>query len=236
MKRFTDIHHHLLYGLDDGADSRKMMYAMLRRASQEGIGRIVATPHVTPGVHRFKADQFLKAIEEASEYCRSHALNIEVFAGSEILYTDQTCRLLQDGLIPTLAGTDRVLVEFSPDISYRKLWEALDRLLSAGYLPVVAHVERYDCLTRHPKRAVEIKERMDVYYQVNTNTVLCSDGRSVRRFVQLMMEDELIDAVASDAHNITVRAAKMLKAWDVLSDVYGTIYANRLLSGELLED
>jgi len=236
MERFTDIHHHLLYGLDDGAQNREMMHAMLERALLEGIGRIVVTPHITPGVHRFRADRFLKAIEEASDYCRDHSLDIELFAGSELLFTNHTCRLLQEGMIPTLAGTDRVLVEFSPDIEYKKLWEALEGLLSAGYLPVVAHVERYECLVQRPKRAYELKEKLDIYFQVNAATVLCRESRAVRRFVRLMMEDELIDAVASDAHNITTRAARMLKAWDVISDVYGTLYADRLFNGSLLED
>ncbi|MBP3411354.1 MAG: hypothetical protein J6M10_10215, partial [Clostridia bacterium] len=116
---------------------------MLEKAAEDNIGRIVATPHVTPGVKRFDRDQFDRALRDARRYCDENGLDIELYEGCEILYTSQTASFLLDGRIPTMADTDYVLVEFSPDVRFERFKEAMDSLLGYGYLPIVAHVERY---------------------------------------------------------------------------------------------
>ena len=235
-KRFTDIHHHLLYGIDDGPESSRKMYAMLRRAEEQGVNRIVATPHVTPGVKRFNRKQYDKALQDARDYCARKGFDIEIFEGAEILYTDQSCRHLQEDRVPTLAGTDRVLVEFSPDVRFERMREALRRLASGGFSPVVAHVERYQCLVRWPARAERLKDEINIYYQVNCSTIIRCKGFFVRRFMRRMLDYELIDAVASDAHNTTSRPLQMRKAWSILRRDYGSEYARQLTDGSLLFD
>ena len=233
-KAFTDIHHHLLYGLDDGAKDARMMYAMLRVAAEQRIARIVATPHVTPGVHRLRMEQYERALEDAREYSQRRALGIEILPGAEILYTDQTCPLLQEGKIPTLAGTNRVLVEFSPDVKFERIYGALEQICASGYVPIVAHVERYTCLERSIARANQIKDELNVLYQMNCSTILEPPTFFRKRFARRMLEMEQIDAVATDAHDITSRAAEMRRAWAELKEEYGSEYAHRLTDGSVL--
>ena len=235
-KRFTDIHHHLLYGIDDGPENRRKMHAMLRRAEEQRVVRIVATPHVTPGVKRFNREQYDKALADARAYCEREGMDIEIFEGAEILYTDQSCRHLQEGRVPTLAGTDLVLVEFSPDVRFDRLREGLQRLASGGFSPVLAHVERYQCLVRWPSRAEKLKDEINLYYQVNCSTIINPKGFFERRFLRKMLDYELIDAVASDAHNTTSRPLQMRKAWSILRRDYGKEYARLLTDGSLLFD
>ena len=223
-----DIHCHILYGLDDGAKSRKMMYAMLRRAATEGITRIVATPHVTPGVHRFDREQYATAIQEAAEYCMAEGLGISLYEGCEILYTSHTSRFLNEGKIPTLAGTERVLVEFSPDIRYEELCDALDDLQHNGFLPVVAHVERYRCLAVWPSRAEKIKQNMEVYFQMNCSSVYKEKSWFTRRFVHWALENRQIDALGTDSHNTSSRPANMKKAYKAVKQKYSAGYAKHL--------
>ena len=79
MRRgLTDIHHHLLFGMDDGAQSAKEMHAMLRNAAEDRVSRIVATPHVTPGVERFDRKQYDLALKDARAYCEENEIPIEV--------------------------------------------------------------------------------------------------------------------------------------------------------------
>ena len=236
MKRFTDIHHHILYGLDDGAPNPKEMHAMLRKAAEDNIGRIVCTPHVTPGVRRFNREQFAQALSEARAYCRERGLEIELFEGAEILYTGQTCEFLQQGRVPTMADTDHVLVEFSPDVRYDRLQEALDALLCHGYLPIIAHVERYQCLSTHPNRLEKLKSEMDIYLQVNCSSILGKTDASTRRFVEKLLDWDMIDAIGTDAHSSTVRAVHMREAWRLLRQEFGAAYANELTDGHLLFD
>ena len=231
----TDIHHHLLYDMDDGAHSAREMHAMLRRAKEEGIARIIATPHVTPGVEPFNQEQYDRALKEARAYSAEKNLGIEIYPGAEILYTDQTCHFLEDGRVPTLAGTEHVLVEFSPDIKYARLHDALAELLHYGYLPIVAHVERYYCLLKHPSRLLELKKELDICYQVNCATIIKRGGLFTKLFMKKILEWDLLDVIATDAHHASSpRAANMREAWRILKSEYGGAYANELTDGHLL--
>ena len=65
---YFDIHHHLLYGMDDGPKNREQMYAMLDKAAAQRINHIIATPHMVPGVHHFRKEQYETALSEARKY------------------------------------------------------------------------------------------------------------------------------------------------------------------------
>lgn len=235
MKGFTDIHHHILYGLDDGAQSFKEMCAMLRRASEDGIQRIVATPHVTPGVRPFDRQQFDQAISRARSWCEEQGIELALFGGSEILYTDQTVRLLDRNEVPTMNGTDLVLVEFSPDVRYERLQSALAQLRRGGYRPILAHAERYQCLTRRVERLHRLRDELDVRYQVNSNTIIRQRDLFIRRFVHRIVEWDLLDFVATDAHHATgPRVANMSAAHGILAETYDMDYANALMNGGAL--
>lgn len=232
--RFTDIHHHILYGLDDGASNPKMMQAMLRKAAEDNIARIIATPHVTPGIRRFDRDQYSRSLEEARSFCKDEGLGIELYEGAEILYSSHTCDFLMEGRVPTLAGTDFVLVEFSPDVRYDYLRDALESLLHYGFLPMIAHVERYGCLMHHPSRAEKLKDELDVYYQVNCTTILTNKGMGNQKFVEKLLDWDLVDALGTDAHSPNTRCVHMREAWLKLKKEFGASYANELTDGHLL--
>jgi len=232
-KGFFDIHHHILCGVDDGAKDEQMMFEMLSMAAEDGITDLVATPHAEPGIHPFSQRQRHMALAAARDYCQREGIALRLHEGAEILYTDHACRLLQEGYIPTLAGTDRVLVEFLPNVPFRVLVGALEKLLSSGFLPVVAHTERYACLTRWPSRAAAIKKDLPVFYQVNCSTLL-HGSIWPKRFAFRLLEQGLLDAVATDAHNTANRAVCMSRAYSLLCDGWGTACADELTHGILL--
>jgi len=232
---FVDIHHHIIYGMDDGAKSEEDMRNMLLKASADGITTIVATPHVTPGVHHFDWDRFDRHMEKARSFIKEQGIDMELYKGCEILYTDPTRHYLEDDRIPSLAGTENVLVEFSPDIKLAKIEEALDQILSAGYTPVIAHMERYYCLLKHPKQVDKLRDNFQVKLQVNCRTVIKSQGFWGNRFVKHVFEEELVDALGTDAHNTGARCVCMKAAYQAIKKEYGSAYAHRLTNGSVLE-
>lgn len=237
MTGFADIHHHLLYGLDDGPRRMEETAAMLHRAAAEGITTLVATPHVTPGVQMFDRDAFLARLAEARQYCAAQQLPLTLHAGAELLYTPQAARFLREGRVPTLGDTPYALVEFSPDVRFDALESALVDLLRSGFLPVLAHVERYACLTHHVQRAIRLKQTCEVYYQVNCSAVLGRRGFWADRCVDRLLKAQLVDFVATDAHNTGTRPARMQAAHRALQERVGPEYAaalTGLADGELV--
>ena len=121
---FVDIHHHLIYGLDDGAQTWEQTQQMLTQARENGIRRIIATPHAEPGMRPFPMRELMERIRQARDWCIQQGMQLEILPGCEIFYTPQTVRMLRDGLIPTLAESEFVLVEFLPTAPYRELQSA----------------------------------------------------------------------------------------------------------------
>lgn len=229
MRGFTDIHHHLLYGVDDGAQSLQMSLKMAQRAYRGGTRTIIATPHVTPGVEQIDEQKFHKRLDEIHAACRQAGMDLRLLLGAEILYTDMTCRLLSEGRVPTLAGTEYVLVEFMPGVRYDALYKALEGILRAGFLPVVAHVERYACLASSPRRAAMLKDELEgVLFQMNSSTILGGRGFFSDLHTRRLLEESLIDIVASDAHNLRERPTRLHEAYQKLREDYDDIYAANL--------
>jgi len=226
MDGFTDIHHHLMYGMDDGPETLQEAQAMLRAAGEDGIREIVVTPHVVPGIEPFAYAVYRDRLEELADYAGREGISLK--PGAEIFFTEAARRHLDERRVPTLADTRCVLAEFSPDVPYKALLDAAESLLIGGYLPVLAHVERYHCLMSRSQRAVELKKQLDVRFQINCSTVVMGRGLAVNRFCKRLFEDGLVDAVATDAHNVGSRPVMMTEAYRVLKKRYGEGYAGYL--------
>lgn len=228
MTGFSDIHQHIAYGLDDGPDTFAGAVEMLHSASRDGVRRIIATPHAFPGHQAFDLTAYRARLAELNAYCTANALPLQLYSGAEVYYAEAAIRHLQSGQIPTLAGTDFVLVEFPTDISFDALYSAAQRLLNAGYQPVIAHIERYGCLTKDIRRVEQLRGLHAIRLQVNCSTVIKRPPFGMRRFLKGIFENGLIDYVATDAHNTETRPTRMRACHDILSDRYGASYARKL--------
>ena len=227
MNKFVDLHHHLIYGVDDGAQSLEEMQKMILRAAGEGIADIVCTSHVTPGIEPFPMEKYLAHMDEAQRYIMEQGIDMKLHPGCEVLYTDASARLLREGHFPTLAKNDVVLVEFSPDVSFRHLMDAATSFGMAGYAVLFAHVERYDVL-RSLKYVRKLRDEFGVYMQMNTNTIIGKKGFFTERWVRHMLEEGYIDCVATDAHNLSSRRCRMGECFNLLSEKYGDEFADEL--------
>lgn len=228
MSGFVDIHSHFLYGVDDGPRTYEEMNQMLDMAYQNGIRQIMATPHVTPGIHPVKEELIALHLKEARDYCEQQGYDMKLFSGAELLYTPAMERFIEDGLLTTLSGSDSVLVEFSPDVSMQELDHAVEHMERMGYTVILAHIERYDCLCRG-KTAAQFKERHRVQYQVNGRTLANLKGFFKTRLIKGWLNERLIHFVASDAHNTDYRGFCMKEAYESLLQLTDEKYAKRLV-------
>lgn len=223
---FCDIHAHFVYGMDDGARSQKEMQAMLDAAWADGVTELFATPHVTPGVRAFDAERFERHLSLAREHCRQRGYAMQLYAGAEILYTPFLKRYAQEHTLPTLGDTDRVLVEFAPEISFHEIASAVDMLERNGYTPVLAHIERYRAF--FGLAPYRLRDDSDVLYQLNSQTLVDGAGLIVNRRVHSWLRDRIIDYVATDSHDCRRRRTCMKAAYAILVERYGRRYADHL--------
>lgn len=217
---FTEIHSHFIYGVDDGVRCRADMELMLDAAHRQGISTLYSTPHVAPGVRPFDWALYFDKLDEARSYCRYNRLPIDLRAGAEVMYTPLLDRHAADGDLPTLEGTNSVLMEAAPAIDYAALEGAVDVLERSGYDVILAHVERYECLF-HSSNARRLQERHEVRYQVNCNSIINRPSIISGLFLHKWLKNGYIDYVASDAHDTRRRPFNIAIAYRVLKERYG---------------
>ncbi len=223
-----DIHHHIIYGLDDGPADAETMQRMLQAAASEGVHTLVATPHIAPGIDHFPMNVYYQRLLEAQELCDTLALKLRILAGAEIRYTHQTANHIAEGRIPTLGGTNKILLEFPGNVRFGTIKEAVQTVLSNMAVPVLAHIERYRSLISPVKRAEALKDEFEVYYQINGECILKSPYRRVNRSIRRLLQNGMIDFVASDAHDCDKRRCRMRETHEKLVAVVGREYADKL--------
>ena len=223
----VDMHCHVVWGVDDGAQTEEDTQAMLRLASENKVRHIVCTSHITPGEAPFPLERYEDHLERAQAWIQEEKLDITLHRGSEILYTDQTARLLHEGQILRLNDRRVVLVEFWYDVPENTMLQAARLLGNEGVTVIFAHVERYKA-SRNIRFLEELRDEYGVLMQMNARTVYEKQGFLTDRWKRKLFENSMIDMVASDAHNAGSRPCNILKAWEWLRDAYGEESADRL--------
>ncbi len=223
-----DMHCHLIPGVDDGSGNLEESLAALRQECGEGVTHIVCTSHIAPGEADAAAkqkEQFEVLRQAVSQSDLSGKL--ELYIGNEIFGVGSVTESLNEGLIHTLNGGHYVLVEFSPMETFRHIEQVFRSLISGGYLPIAAHIERYECLANEKNLAA--LEELGVYFQVNTGTVTGKFLSRETRWVRKLLKEERIHFLGTDSHGMHYRPPRMREAGEWVEKHCGGGYAERLL-------
>lgn len=213
IKELYDVHCHLIPGVDDGSQSLEESLSALRAEFNEGVRRIICTPHVNGDDTRESCKARIERFHNLQDELEKSELKgqMELYLGSELYYSDSIAELLSKDSAYSLAGSQYILVEFIPSVDYKKLYQGLRNLITQGYLPILAHMERYGCLTKQEERIGEIEE-LGVYLQVNAATISSGILDTGNRFVRNLLKQGRIHLVGTDSHGMNFRPPQMKKA------------------------
>jgi protein-tyrosine phosphatase len=220
-----DMHCHVLYGVDDGSKDVDMTKRMLDVYHKEGIENIIVTPHFNPGVwHKDKA-ALTERFEEVKKMVSEMYPEITLYLGSELFYDASSSPSDMDNKnIPTLAGSRYILMEFMTGISWKDMKHAVDTATTYDYIPVIAHVERFETLVGHIDRILELKD-IGAYIQVNAGSIMGKTGLGIKLFTGKLLKHRLVDFVATDAHRDEGRSPKLRDCAEYIASKYGADYA-----------
>ena len=228
IEYYTDIHSHLLCGVDDGAADDSEMLSMRDLAYRTGTRRICLTPHFNPEIWGDNSQEFSEAFAGLSEYAAEKYPDMSLYTGNEICYSQSSIDQLNRGKCRTLNGGKHVLVDFHLGESYFQIRSALLELLSYGYVPVFAHAERYDCFTSLLEQLYELSS-LGVVIQLSASSLTGRRGDALRKRALKILKGGLADVVASDAHNTTTRNPCLDSAAAILNKHFGEDYTELLL-------
>ena len=221
---FADIHTHILFGVDDGPDDQETSRRMIDLAYAEGTRLICCTPHYHPGYFGKNSESAALAFAALQEYAADRYPDLRLFLANEVRYTPGAGSWVREGLCRCLA--DGVpLVDFLYDAEKNEILFAMRELLSSGYRPVLAHVERY---TNLKKKDVAALRDSGVMMQVNSASLLpgAPQGRTAR--AEKLLSAGLVDFVSSDTHDPHHRPPMMKKSYERIKKRYGSAYADAI--------
>ena len=204
-----DIHSHILFNIDDGAETLEDSVKLCRDAADNGVKLITATPHFFDYSHiRSFVSERNHKISVLREILDEEDIHISVAAGSELFLNDKVFSAGDlDAL--TINGSRYMLCEFplGPfDIDRAPLW--IDELISRGYTPIVAHPERYIEFHRNLYIIDELLDR-EVVFQVNIDSLTGKNGEEPQKMAVDMVMRKIALLIGSDAHDTEYRHTRL---------------------------
>lgn len=225
-----DLHCHILPEVDDGAESLEIALAMAEIAQASGIETVVATPHCNARDRRknFRSDALDAAFRSLQAAIDRAQIPVRVLSGCEVLLRGDVGALLDAQPLYTLAGSRYLLVEFYFDEHPQFMDAALSSVRAHGYVPVVAHPERYFCVQDMPEMAARWYERGDVL-QLNKGSILGDLGERAYDTSRDFLRRGLCHVIASDAHHAAFRTPSFTRLLDELEYFFPNTPIERLL-------
>lgn len=224
-----DIHSHLVFGVDDGAQTIQETQALLEDAVQQGITTMVATPHYRKGMFEASDEEVYEQFQQMCHLAQRVTPQLTLLLGREI-YCHSSDNL---SISPewTLGQSNVLLLEFRSDSHYAEIHNQIYPLLNQNYRIVLAHIERYSRLTI--EQIVKLRN-LGCYIQVNASHVgkirIFDKKRHIKKQVQKLLQKGLVDIVASDVHNTSSRPNHMQNAYQYILTTYGQATAEQLFN------
>lgn len=232
-----DFHSHILPWLDDGAPDMDTALEMARIAVEDGITEMVATPHFIEGSMENSKEAILQSVREFQHALDGKAIGLKIVPGAEIYLSPETPERLDRGELMTVnSGSKYLLVELPMRSIPTFTDEILFKLKVRGVTPIIAHPERNLELAGKPERILGLVAK-GCLLQINSGSITGQYGEKVKKTARLLVKNDLIHLIGSDAHSSGGRSPKIHEALDIVEKIkpaqVGKLneYGKRVLTG-----
>lgn len=222
-----DIHSHILPFVDDGAVDMNMSVKMAKIYLEQGIKMVVATPHYIEYSSNTTVEGNTKILKLLREELKKEDLDLEIFLGNEILSSMDIIRYVKDGITSTLNGTKYVLVELPMYDLPLYIESMIYDLLLNGYIPIIAHPERNSKIIEDPNILYRYIE-LGALSQLNLPSLEGKYGQDVKETAKILLENNMIHFVGTDAHSKRVRSPMVRDSLKILRDLVSKEYYDNL--------
>ena len=222
-----DLHSHILPMIDDGAQNLRESLEIAQLAWEDGITQMVATPHDTGWGGSWQSTR--ESVQTLQVELGHHEIPLQVLPGLEIRIALNTPKQAREGHLLTLNDSRYLLIEL-PFTHYPPYTDhVIFELQVAGFVPILAHPERYSYLKTDPMKLFALVER-GALVQITTSSILGEFGARVRDFSRLLLEHRLAHVISSDAHGVSIRPPGLSQAIETASRWIGEQQATAMVT------
>ncbi len=218
-----DLHSHLIPNIDDGSGSLEKSIEMLETEKKAGVSDIVCTPHFRLGCFETPIEEIMKKFNLLKN--EAEKLGINLYLGQEIAMKRLSVQKVSEGGFLTLANSKYILLEFDYN-NYDDISDICYNFSVLGFVPIVAHVERYSYVSQHD---VEDIIEAGGLIQINASSVCEGLFGHYRKKVEAYLKKDLVHFVASDFHSY--RKFELQKAYSIVKKKFGEKRAQALFEG-----
>lgn len=205
----SDVHSHLLPGIDDGVKSLDEAKSVILVMQRLGFSKLVTTPHVMRDVYRNTTDIINEALAGLRTFLEKQSVSMSVEAAAEY-YLDESVMSDLATNTPLLTFGKRYLLFETNSLSEPFfLKDFIFKATSQGYKPVLAHPERYLYMT--PEKMEDLRDR-GVLFQINSLSLTGFYSKQVQKVAERFIDRKCIDFLGSDCHCLP-QAVALEKVW-----------------------
>lgn len=201
-----DFHSHILPNIDDGSRSLNETINILKEAQKAGFTKVISTSHYIEGYYETSEEERTKLLNEVKENFR----DMELYLGNEIYITNQMSNLISEKKASTINNSKYVLFELPMNTKSMEVKEVVFRLMEKGYIPIIAHPERYKYVKENIEYVRELAD-MGVLFQSNYGSSIGMYGKKAQKTQKKLLEEGLIHFFGSDVHTVEQVYTKMPK-------------------------
>lgn len=218
-----DLHCHILPGIDDGPELMEESIEMARMAVADGIGTIVATPHVKD--LPYPPDLIPARVEAFRQALRAQKIPLNVLAGADV------SALLEPALLApfTLNATGYLLFEFPHSHMPQNAGQLLFNAILAGLRPIITHPERNPSVVRSPQLLFDLVEA-GALVQVTAESLTGGFGDAARLCATYLLRKQMVHFLASDAHSSRGRIPQLSRGVAAAAQLVGRDAALQLVT------
>lgn len=223
-----DLHSHILPGFDDGPKELNESIAMATLAVAAGTTHLAATPHNTNWRTGNMQQEIQRRVAALQAELDARQIPLKLLVGVEVYLLPELRQHIETGRAYTLGNTHYMLVEL-PFTSWPTYTEQiLFELQIMGYIPIIAHPERYTAIHENLEKVVPLVER-GMLLQLTSTSITGEMGSRAVEAARQLLDHNLAHLVASDAHNGTKRPPVLSQARLILEDWLGAQRALELV-------
>lgn len=226
-----DIHCHILPGMDDGSGNFSDSIEMAKLAAASGTRCIVATPHcnVPKMFQNHWTSETYVLLDRLQKEVDARNIPVKFFPGQEIFLASDFLPLIKEGKLIPINYSRYLLVEFGTYENASVVIRKLQKILAEGYVPIVAHPERYSFVHEYDDMVYRMKE-IGCLVQINKGSLKGRFGRKAMRSAFNILGNFEADFIASDGHSQYSRTPYLADAYEIISERFSADYADFLLN------